>query len=84
MNWNYRLVKKDVDGAVAYAICEVYYDDDGKPSVCSAPVAPFGSTVEEIRIDLERMAVALSMTTLDESHFTGTKKDENPSPDEVE
>jgi hypothetical protein len=74
-HWNHRVVKKThtlFDGSKedTYGIHEVYYDKDGKPtSLTVNPVEPHGSTLDELRQDLEWMTAALAKPVLDFDDF---------------
>lgn len=51
--WNYRIVGEHTgEGVYAYHVCEVYYNEDGKPhSRCRAEL--MGNTAEECLNDLK-------------------------------
>lgn len=79
MSWNYRVlrqVERLADGReyVHFGIHEVYYDDLGEPSSCTAsPCAPFGETLEEIRMDAKMILGAFDLPVLEYDSF-GAKK----------
>jgi hypothetical protein len=55
MIWSYRLV----DFGTHLGLCEVYYDEAGKPKLWSDPVSITGDMAEEIAEDLELMREAI-------------------------
>jgi len=66
MSWNYRVLRREADGDVCYAIHEVYYNAEGKPDSCTVTaVYPCGETLDELRMDFERYAEAFTLPTLD-------------------
>lgn len=67
MVWNHRVVNM----GAGYQIAEVYYEDDKvTPMGWSAdPVAPYGETLGDLRVELNRMLAALDKPVLKE--FTG-------------
>jgi len=81
MTWNYRVlrqVERLADGRefIHFGIHEVYYDDSGVPSTCTAsPCAPFGETLEEIRMDAGMIIAALELPVLEYDSFGGKKGD---------
>jgi len=79
VTWNHRIVREkntpeeaEVSGEeYYYTIREVYYDDDGKPELVSLEGdAPFGTTLEELKQDVERFAKALKYLVLDFEDFS--------------
>lgn len=75
MTWNYRVIKSvyDVVGQpdeVTYGIHEVYYDEDGKPTSCTAePVSLYGETLEELQEEAARFVQACTLPVLTEDDF---------------
>jgi hypothetical protein len=64
--WTYRVIQKEG----AYAIYEVYYDDQGTVEAWTeSPVAAIGETLEELRQDLEWQLEALDEPVLEESEL---------------
>ncbi len=66
MNWNYRvLCRPDNDGVPYFAVHEVYYDAEGKPTswTCDA-ASPIGENVLELAVDAARMAAACGLPVL--------------------
>jgi hypothetical protein len=67
--WNHRLVEmKDGDDTIL-GICEVFYDNDGKPLMRNEGARVFGENTEELRRVLDRMAGALEKPVLKDSDF---------------
>ncbi len=67
-HWNYRVVRKSHGDSseFSYNIHEVHYDDAGIPTNCSmSAIAPYGSSHEELRRDLDTMRRAFDLPTLD-------------------
>jgi hypothetical protein len=75
MTWNHRVIKSiyDVVGQpdeISYAVHEVYYDEDGKPtSYTKEPVFPCGDTLEELQQEIERFAEAARNPVLTDADF---------------
>lgn len=69
MTWNYRVIHSlDVGDSDVYAIQEVYYGKNGKPTAyCDASV--LGDTVEGVGMVLDMMKAALDKPVLEESDF---------------
>lgn len=66
MTWNYRVIKQEQPEGTAFAIYEVYYDEqDNIQFISNDPQNPFGETIEELRGDLEYMLQALDKPVLD-------------------
>lgn len=64
MYWNCRVVKFEDDW---FEICEVYYDDNGKPIMQTEKgVSVCGENIEQLRVTLERMLECLDKPILDE------------------
>lgn len=65
--WNHRVMRVvDEFGEESFGIHEVYYASNGSiESWTVDPVAPEGSTLEELKRDYETMARALTMPILD-------------------
>lgn len=68
-HWNYRAVMFPPlprgDLSSYFRICEVFYDDDGKPNGWCEADGPGGETVEEINQDLVLMLDALHREVLE-------------------
>jgi hypothetical protein len=70
MSWDYRVVHTAEGGAEAFAIYEVYYDDQGQPEDRTAyPGSPAGETLEELRNDLQHYLAALQQPVLEDATF---------------
>lgn len=77
MSWNHRLFQEpDTDGEPWLTIREIYYDDKGVPNGYTGDeIAANGNTVEEVRLQLERMLRCLELPILKAEDFTGNKDD---------
>jgi hypothetical protein len=87
MVWNHRVVRRehdtlDPDDRFSYQIHEAYYEDGNrKPyAITLDPVAAYGSTVEELREELERMLRAVKHPVLDYDTREELSPDSTPSP----
>lgn len=68
--WNYRVIKTEDGDSAYYAIHEVYYNDDGQIFASTVdPAYPGGSTVEELRGDLENYLLALDAPIINKSEI---------------
>ena len=65
MTWNHRVMRTEVDDETTYAIHEVYYKADGSVGAWTGPVEPFGDTLAELRLELERMLATFDGGVLD-------------------
>lgn len=66
-SWNYRVLRYS-DGSLG--IHEVYYDEGGKPSMCTVDgVSGAGEDIDELRRDLKLMAKALEKPILEYEYF---------------
>lgn len=69
--WNHRLIEYvDTDGEPWFAIHEVHYEDQRPRAYTENPIAPTGSTIEQVRETLQRMLRCLDKPTLKETDFT--------------
>lgn len=67
MGWNYRVMRRVVNGEVDLSIREVYYGGDGQVHAWTVePVDPHGENLEELRDSLNRMLACLDQPVLDE------------------
>ena len=66
MSWNYRIIKKKwAEDYTEFAVHEVYYDDDGKPTaVTETSVYPIGETEEELHRDFKNYSRAFTEPVL--------------------
>lgn len=66
-HWNNRVVKtKMPDGEYFYQIHEVFYDDNGKASLCTeSGISPCGDDIDELKKSYEMMAEAFKAPVLD-------------------
>ena len=82
MSWNHRVVKTVVDSTVQYGIHECYYEEDQVVAITESPVTvvafrdiagPFEEDdldpVQELRLVLERMLLALDKPVVDEAEL---------------
>jgi hypothetical protein len=78
MTWNHRVIRQKATPQEAaasgeeyfYSIREVFYDEEGKPElVTMEPDGPFGTTLEELKQDIEWYAKALDYPILDYEDF---------------
>ena len=67
MHWNYRVVRKVVDGVETFGIHEAFYESrkDTHPSITVDPVEPYGDSLEELKDSLKRMKKALKKPTIE-------------------
>ena len=67
MTWNHRVIKRKYEtGEEYFAIHEVYYDDDGKPTqVTALPVSIFEDNMDDLANTLARLLESLSKPVLD-------------------
>lgn len=66
MSWNHRVIRKTFGDETYFQIHEVYYDDQGKPKVCTVDsVAAMGETPEILRSELIMMLAAYEKPILD-------------------
>lgn len=75
-HWNHRLVEvDDGDGDKLLLVCEVYYNDDGKPwSRTENASGATGANVDEVRLQLERMLKCLDRPILTDDDFVKDDK----------
>jgi len=73
MSWNYRVIKKKHELEDSYSIHEVYYDDGVPHSWSENPQKPYGSSVEELKSNIDMMMVALGKPVL-EVYIDGEKE----------
>ena len=64
--WNYRVVRQDRGDETAYAIREVHYDEEHQVASWTAhDMQPWGTSLDELRTDLQLMLLALEKPVLD-------------------
>lgn len=62
---DYRVVEKKVNDHVYYELREVFYHSDGNiESISPMDVIPFGQTVAELKLDVEKMLAAFDKPEL--------------------
>ena len=74
MPWNHRILRHTCNRGNEeiewFAIHEVYYDDEGKPDMCTLdPAYPYGETTEELEKDMEYFSQAFKAPVLDFADF---------------
>jgi hypothetical protein len=68
--WDYRIIKKVVDGEETYGIYEVFYDENDKPFICTEkPCSPYGDSPAELAEDMKWMQEAFDMPILNYEIF---------------
>ena len=67
MTWNHRVIRRRYEtGEEYFAIHEVYYDNDGKPSsVTTLPVAIFEDSINDLAITIDHIRECLDKPVLD-------------------
>ena len=78
MTWNHRVIRQRATTQEAelsgeeyfYSIREVFYDEDGKPEFVTMESDDlFGTTLEELKKDIERFTKALEQPILNYEDF---------------
>ena len=70
MSWSYRIVKKKIGDATSYGIHEVFYDDDGKPSMCDEdPITMDAESADDLEWMTKQFRVALKQPWLKYEDF---------------
>lgn len=67
MVWNHRVIRHDEGGETWYAIHEVFYEDPEDDSTASwtlTEIPPVGDSLENLRLCLQRMLMALDKPVL--------------------
>lgn len=73
MTWNYRVMT--LNRGESYEIHEVYYNEEGRPSMYSAnSVKPFGENIEDLTQNLQWMLKALQKSVLTPQDFPEPKE----------
>jgi len=66
MSWNWRVVRKTVEGKAIYAVHEAYYDGSGRIwAVTEESAAAQGGSVKELEDELRQQLGALDKPILD-------------------
>jgi len=66
MSWNYRVLRRLIEGTDTFQIHEVYYREDGGiHAFTEDPVEGFGESLEELKRDLRWMLEACDKEVLD-------------------
>ena len=70
MTWNYRVVHTTEDEEEAFAIYEVFYDEQGEPEArTESPSYPAGANIEALREDVRHYLAALDQPVLEDHLF---------------
>lgn len=65
-HWNYRIMKRTINGETGYTLHEVYYNDAGEiEGYTEDPIAPFGTDIEDLRINIWQMRQAFDKPVLE-------------------
>ena len=66
MSWSYRVVKKED----IYGIHEVYYDDDGKPDVCTEnSITMDANSADDLEWMIKQFKIAMNQPWLNYTDF---------------
>ena len=66
MSWSYRVVKKED----IYGIHEVYYDDDGKPDMCTEnPIIMDADSADDLEWMIKQFKIAMNQPWLNYTDF---------------
>jgi hypothetical protein len=79
MSWNYRIVRGvSMHSEEYFVIRTAWYDEgsDTPTSIGSMDMYPVGSSVDELRADIERMLLALNKPVLDDKDYRMGEKRE--------
>jgi hypothetical protein len=72
-HWNYRILARNINNEIQYAIYEVHYENDIPKACTQNPVYPLGFASEEpvdsIKWQLDAMRSALDKPVLDYDNF---------------
>jgi hypothetical protein len=79
MTWNYRIVRKQVDGEHYFQIYEVYYEGKGISDknikyMSQEPIAPFGHSKKELKHDMKIMSQAFKLPVINYEKLCKKKK----------
>ena len=72
LKWNYRIIKRktkafeDIPAEDYYSIEEVFYDEEGNPSMHTSDIGVGAPTLEELKELVERLNTAVSNDVIDE------------------
>ena len=70
MNWNYRVLKQEINGEIYFGIHEVYYDEIGQIISCTEKsMIPLCNKIEDINYEFELMKDALKEDIIDSKSF---------------
>jgi hypothetical protein len=66
-SWNYRVIKRKIEGGSTFGLHEVYYKKNGKIVTWSEDaIAPYGEKLKGLKADLKLLKKAFEMPTLKE------------------
>lgn len=66
MSWNYRIMKRVIDGVDVHEIHEVYYNPDGSIKAWTeTSITPTGEDLEELKKDFSHQLLAFDSPVLD-------------------
>ncbi len=75
MNWNYRVIRKELGNSITFQIHEVYYNDDGSINAWTEqPVLPLGESCGELREDIRFFLSAFRKDVLKHQQVDGVEK----------
>lgn len=78
MSWSYRIVKKKNNDAVWYGIHEVFYDDEGKPTMCTEdPITLEAESMKDFGWMLSQFKIATNQPWLNYKDFGQDKKSDS-------
>jgi hypothetical protein len=64
-HWNYRLMKRKINGKLLYAMHEVYYDEHGKVNGWTeTPITPYHELKRDVITELRKMMVGAKQPIL--------------------
>jgi hypothetical protein len=70
MSWSYRIVKTNVGGVSWFGVHEVYYDDEGKPTMVSQEsVSLEEETVDDLDFLIGKIKIAMKQPILNYEDF---------------
>lgn len=66
MAWNYRIVKKQLKDEIYFEVCEVYYDEKGKPGSWSwGHNVLGGESMEDLKDTMNKIQEAMKRPVLE-------------------
>lgn len=77
MNWNYRVIRRNVGGATVFGIHEVHYSSNRDIlGWTENPVIPTGETIDELKKDFSMQLQALELPVLDHDELERKSREE--------